>query len=336
MPIVVDGDGVIIKGHGRLLACKKLGMATVPVIVRDDLTPAQAKAARIADNKVSESDWDMDMLRIELAELGDMDFDLDLTGFGDFDFGLDEEPVEGLTDEDDTPEPPAEPRTKLGDVWLCGNHRVHCGDSTSIDAVDKLMDGKKADCVITDPPYGIGIDGQKESKSKNPKHNRKAHEFKGWDKQRPCDDIFNFIIALNIPVVIWGGNYFADLLPPTRGWIYWSKGQDGLTMSDGELAWTNSKKPLRCVVVNRAALQGSVHPTQKPLKVIEFSLAYIDAGNIVLDVFGGSGSTLIACEKTNRTCYMMELDTKYVDVIVNRWQNFTGKKATLESTGELF
>jgi site-specific DNA-methyltransferase (adenine-specific) len=211
-----------------------------------------------------------------------------------------------------------------------------CGDSTSIDAVEKLMDGQLAEAIVTDPPYGIGIDGQKESKSKNPKHNRKSHDFRGWDEERPDEGIFNYIVALNVPSVIWGGNYFADILPATRGWIYWSKGQDGLTMSDGELAWTTESTPLRSVTVNRAALQGSVHPTQKPLKVIEYSLEYIKAGKVVLDLFGGSGSTLIACEKTARQCRMMELDPKYCDVIIKRWEEYTGKNAVNSICGREF
>ena len=202
-----------------------------------------------------------------------------------------------------------------------------CGDSTDTTVIDKLMDGVKADMVFTDPPYGIGIDGQKESKCANPKHNRKAHEFRGWDNTRPDKSVFDYILSLNIPSVIFGGNYFADMLPATRGWIYWSKGQDGLTMSDGELAWTNVNKPLRCVTVNRANLGKTVHPTQKPLKVVEFCLDYAGEGKVVLDLFGGSGSTLIACEQLNRKCYMCELDPKYVDVIIDRWEKFTGQKA---------
>jgi site-specific DNA-methyltransferase (adenine-specific) len=249
---------------------------------------------------------------------------------------VEELPAEGLTDADDVPEAPDEPVTKPGDVWLLGSHRVMCGDSSDPLSIDTLLQNKIPNAVITDPPYGIGIDGQKESKSKNPKHNRKAHDFRGWDSERPDEGIFNYIAGLQCPAVIWGGNYFADLLPATRGWIYWSKGQDGLSMSDGELAWTTESKPLRCVTVNRAALQGSVHPTQKPLQVIEFSLDYITAGPVVLDLFGGSGSTLIACEKTGRQARLMELDPAYCDVIVKRWEDFTGKKAILEEAPEAF
>jgi DNA modification methylase len=158
----------------------------------------------------------------------------------------------------------------------------------------------------------------------------------GWDAERPDEGIFNYIVAANVPAVIWGGNYFADILPPSRGWLYWSKGQDGLTMSDGELAWTTSGTPLRAITVNRSALKDSVHPTQKPLQIVEFSLDYIKAGPVVLDLFGGSGSTLIACEKTNRKARLMELAPQYCDVIIKRWQDFTGKIATHAETGQPF
>jgi hypothetical protein len=338
-PVLVDEDGGIIAGHGRTMAAKRLGLREVPVMVARGWSDAKKRAYVLADNKLAlNAGWDDSMLALELKELGEIGFDLDLTGFS-----LDEiaalTPVEvepGLTDEDAVPEAPEEPTTRLGDVWILGQHRLMCGDSTSIDAVEKLMDGQLAEAIVTDPPYGIGIDGQKESKSKNPKHNRKSHDFRGWDDERPDEGIFNYIVALNVPSVIWGGNYFADILPATRGWIYWSKGQDGLTMSDGELAWTTESTPLRSVTVNRAALQGSVHPTQKPLKVIEYSLEYIKAGKVVLDLFGGSGSTLIACEKTGRQCRMMELDPKYCDVIIKRWQDYTGKQAVCQENSKTF
>jgi hypothetical protein len=340
-PILVDSNDGIIAGHGRLTAAQELGLRTVPVVVLDHLSERQRKAYILADNQLAlNAGWDTDLLRGELQDLAEQDFDLSLIGFSDDELAdllpdIEELPPEGA-DEDAAPEAPEEPVTKPGDVWLLGKHRVMCGDSSDPLSIKGLLMGKLPDAVVTDPPYGIGIDGQKESKSKNPKHNRKAHEFRGWDNERPDAGIFNYIAGINRPAVIWGGNYFADLLPATRGWIYWSKGQDGLSMSDGELAWTTESKPLRCVTVNRAALQGSVHPTQKPLQVIEFSLDYISAGNIVLDLFGGSGSTLIACEKTGRQARLMELDPRYCDVIVKRWQQFTGKTAKLEGTGEPF
>jgi site-specific DNA-methyltransferase (adenine-specific) len=247
-------------------------------------------------------------------------------------------PEEGKTDPDDVPEPPADPITKPGDLWILGNHRLLCGDSNDITAVDRLLDGASPDAVVTDPPYGIGIDGQKQSVCANPKHNRKAHAFKGWDSQRPDEGIFNYILSLQVPSLIWGGNYFADLLPASRGWVYWSKGQDGLSMSDGELAWSNNDKVLRSVTVNRGALnkEGSVHPTQKPAQVIAFSLEYLDAGKVVLDLFGGSGTTLIVCEQTNRHARLMELDPAYCDVIVKRWEDFTGNTAVCHPSDSHF
>lgn len=340
-PVIVDGESGIIAGHGRVMAAQKLGMEIVPVIEASHLTDAQRRAYIIADNRLAlDAGWDDEMLRVEFAELGEADFDLELTGFtlDEIDALQIEEVEEGLTDEDAVPEVPEQPVTVEGDVWLLGKHRLMCGDSTSIDAVEKLMAGVTPNAVVTDPPYGIGIDGQKGSISKNPKHNRKHHEKKGWDSERPDAGIFSWIVALGVPAVIWGGNYFADLLPPTRGWLYWSKGQDGLTMSDGELAWTTEDKPLRSKTVNRAQLRGSVHPTQKPVQVMEFSIGYLQTPQkgAVLDLFGGSGSTMIACEKTDRRALIMERDPGYCDSAIKRWQDFTGQEAVLESSGDKF
>jgi hypothetical protein len=338
-PVLVDEAGSIIAGHGRTLAAQRLKMTEVPVMVAKGWSEAKKRAYIIADNKLAlNAGWDNEMLAIEIGELGDHGFDLELTGFTDEEIAalMPVEVTNGLTDEDDAPAVQENSITVPGDVWVMGKHRLMCGDSGSIDAIDRLLAGEPISAIVTDPPYGIGIDGQKESKNKNPKHNRKAHAFMGWDAERPDEGIFNYIVAADVPAVIWGGNYFADLLPPTRGWLYWSKGQDGLTMSDGELAWTTQSTPLRAITVNRAALQGSVHPTQKPLQIVEFSLDYIKAGPVVLDLFGGSGSTLIACEKTGRAARLMELDPKYCDVIVKRWQEFTGKIATHAETGQPF
>lgn len=331
-PIVLSAVGhpfeqeIICCGHTTMQALKKFGATEAKVVVKSFDSESEFVDYNIRDNKTSEfAKWN----ESELVNLCS-EFEIDLAGMG---FNPDElgsgESKEGLTDEDDVPEVPAEPVAKLGQMWKLGDHRLMCGDSTDREQVERLMGGEKADSICTDPPYGIGIDGQKESKSANPKHNRKFHENRGWDSERPPKEVFEIILNMNCKAVIWGGNYFSDLLPATRGWIYWSKGQDGLTMSDGELAWTTESKPLRCVTVNRNALKGSVHPTQKPLEVIEYSLDFIDSGSLVLDLFGGSGSTLIACEKTGRKCRMMELDQKYCDVIIERWQNFTGKKAEL-------
>jgi len=334
-PVIIDEDNGIIAGHGRVMAAKKIGIDEVPCIQVTGWTKAQKKAYVIADNKLAlNAGWDESMLALELQELQELDFDLDLTGFSADELAdlFPDEEVEGLTDEDAVPDAPEQPVTIEGDIWTLGEHRLMCGDSTDAGSVALLMDGLKPNGVVTDPPYGIGIDGQKKSISKNPKHNRKEHEFRNWDGERPSKELFNFIVSLNCPSVIWGGNYFADLLPATRGWIYWSKGQDGLTISDGELAWTTENKPLRSKTVNRCELKGSVHPTQKPITIIQYSLEFIKVPEkgIVLDLFLGSGSTIIACEKTNRKCYGMELDPKYCDVIIKRWEEFTGQKATMD------
>jgi site-specific DNA-methyltransferase (adenine-specific) len=260
-------------------------------------------------------------LNAQLQELELAEFDVEAIGF---ETTVEPEPVI----EDEIPEV-VEPKAKLGDVWQLGRHKLMCGDSSDEGTLNKLLGNSTIDSIVTDPPYGIRIDGQKKSVSANPKHNRKEHEFRNWDAERPNRDLFDLILKQNVPTVIWGGNYFADYLPATRGWIYWDKGQDGLTMSDGELAWTTESKPLRAVTVNRAALIGSVHPTQKPLQVILFALDYLSSSKFVLDLFGGSGSTLIACEQTDRTCFMMELDPKYVDVIIARWEKLTGQTAEL-------
>ena len=340
--IVIDEDGRILAGNGTVEGAKKAGINNVRIIEaegdeliavrRTGLSEDEKVGLALADNRSSDlSEWDNEMLR-QLSE------EHDLTPWFQDDELLVEvlEPEEGNTDPDEVPEPPPEPITKPSDLWILGDHRLLCGDSTDVLAVERLMDGKYPDAIFTDPPYGIGIDGQKESICANPKHNRKAHAFKGWDSDRPAAEIFNLILGYQVPTAIFGGNYFADLLPASRGWIYWSKGQDGLSMSDGELAWTSLDKVLRSVTVNRAALQGSVHPTQKPTEVVAFSLEYLEAGKVVLDLFGGSGTTLIVCEQTGRKARVMELDPAYCDVIVKRWEDFTGKKAILEEAQEAF
>jgi DNA modification methylase len=333
-PILVDGEAGIIAGHGRLAAARKLGLKKIPVIELSHLSPTQKKALIIADNKLAlNAGWDNEMLALEFEELELDGFDLALTGFGEdeIDALKPEQVTEGLTDEDAVPDVPEEPKTKLGDIYQLGNHRLMCGDSNDILSIDKLLGGIIPNAIVTDPPYGIGIDGQKQSTSSNPKHNRKFHEKKNWDSERPNEGIFNWIVSMNVPSVIWGGNYFADLLPATRGWLYWNKGQDGLTMSDGELAWTTENKPLRSKTINRASLKGSIHPTQKPVEIIEFSIQYLNVptNGAVLDIFAGSGTIAIACEKQKIKSYMMEQDAGYCDAIVKRWEDFTGKKAEL-------
>lgn len=346
--IVIDEDNRILAGNGTIDGAKAAGIKNVRIIETDGdeiiavkrtgLSEEQKVGLALADNRTADlSEWDQEMLH-QLSEEHDISPWFDQDDLNEILNVTELDPEKGNTDPDDVPEAPEDPTTKPGDLWILGKHRLLCGDSNDLTAIDRLLNGSTPDAVVTDPPYGIGIDGQKKSVCANPKHNRKAHAFKGWDAERPDAGIFNYVLSLNVPSLIWGGNYFADLLPASRGWVYWSKGQDGLTMSDGELAWTNHDKVLRSVTVNRGVLnkQGSVHPTQKPYEVIRFSLDYLEAGIVILDLFGGSGTTLIACEKTRRQCRMMELDPAYCDVIVKRWEDFSGNTAICEPSAAHF
>jgi DNA modification methylase len=342
-PILVDGKNGIIAGHGRLAAARKLKLTEVPVIVLDHLTEAQKKALVIADNKLaSNAGWDDEMLRLELGDLQEMGFDATIAGFTteELDALLSvTEITDGLTDEDDVPEAPEEPTTRLGDVWVLGQHRLMCGDSTSIDAVEKLMDGQKADMVFTDPPYGINIGNQSQGKGGG-LAKKIDYGINEWDKSIPYEAI-NVALTLSDCCVFWGANYYADRLPPSSCWIVWDKDNGETDFADVELAWTTYKKAARLVKwkwsgmlqENMKDKEKRVHPTQKPIALPIWVFDKFKAGTIVLDLFGGSGSTLIACEKTARQCRMMELDPKYCDVIVKRWQEFTGKAATHAESG---
>jgi DNA modification methylase len=309
-PIVIDEHNMVLGGNMRLKACLEAGLTDVPVIHANNLSEEKKKEFIVKDN-VGYGEWDWDDLAnnwdaLELTEWG-----LDIPNF-------DAEVLEAQEDNFAAPEGGIETDIVLGDLFEIGEHRLLCGDSNDLAKIEELINNEPIGMIFTDPPYGIGIDGQKESKASNPKHNRKNHEFMGWDNTRPSEDIFQNILALNVPTVIFGGNYFADILPASRGWIYWSKGQDGLTMSDGELAWTNLDKPLRCVTVNRANIGKSVHPTQKPIQVVEFGIKYATESGSVLDLFGGSGSTMAACHNLKRKNFTMELEPKYCQVIIDR------------------
>jgi DNA modification methylase len=307
-PIVVNDDMIVLGGNMRLKACKEAGLKMVPIIKAEDLTEDQQREFIIKDN-VGFGDWDWE----ELANNWEAE-KLDEWGLDVPDFK-----VEPEAEEDDY-EVPETITTDIvpGDLFEIGEHRLLCGDSTNADDVARLLNEQKPELILTDPPYGIGIDGQKESKAKNPKHNRKYHEFRGWDSERPEQSTFDFLLLHCDAAIIWGGNYFADMLPASRGWLYWSKGQDGLTMSDGELAWTSIDKPLRSITVNRSALKGSEHPTQKPIKVMEFCINYAGDQKSIFDPFCGSGSTMVAAHQLRRKCWGMELDPKYCQVIVDR------------------
>lgn len=350
IPVVAKSDGLVVDGHLRLKAAKKLGLKEIPVVLADDMTEAQIKAFRISVNRMAEfAEWDNELLALELGELGAAGFDLELTGFTDEEIKalMPVEVTEGLTDEDDVPEVPAQPVTVLGDVWVLGKHRVMCGDSTSIDAVDKLMDGQKADMVFTDPPYGISIvKGGKVGGDSLAKTGTYA-PVAGDDTIDVAVEAIQVIKTLNAKVeIIWGGNYYANALENSSCWIVWDKrdAMAGNNFADCELAWTNQKTAVRKFAHTWSGMikasehgQKRVHPTQKPVKLAEWCFEQYGAEcETVLDLFCGSGSTLIACESSGKTGYMMELSPRYCDVIIKRWQEFTGKQAVHADTGKTF
>lgn len=331
-PIVIDRDGVIVIGHCRFEAAKKLKMKEVPCVSVDDLTPEQVNALRIVDNKTNESEWDLDILSEELS-------DLDLDDF-DFDFGLDEEPENEEVREVDVPDMPEEPVTKLGDIWQLGRHRLMCGDSLVQDDIDKLLDGNKCELTFTDPPYQLETQGggilMKTRSMKQIREN-------GVDTFNPSDLLIQSdtnIYCHNKPLI----KAYIELAE-NNGMAYdlcfYKKlctvpNYKGHMMTDCEyIAIIGKQDPnkglpkemySKCYIGKKDADNKLSY--SKPVELCAKYVQLYGKKNI-LDLFGGSGSTLIACEQTERNCYMMEHDPKYVDVIIQRWENFTGEKAVL-------
>ena len=331
-PIVVDRDGVIVIGHCRALAAKKLGMKDVPCVCVDDLTPEQVNALRLVDNKSNESDWDFDLLADELPGL-------DLSAF-DFDWGLPEGQTENVV-EDEAPEvdEESEPITKMGDIWQLGRHRLMCGDSTDKETVELLMDGKKADMVFTDPPYGVDYEGINND-SRSGLEDLLTSAFENYKENcidgasvycfhsDKCADIFHAVFRSFChfsSTIIWEkqslvlsqGDYQSIHEPCLYGWF-----------DNGTHRFFGDRKQTSVWKFDRKSVYG--HTTPKPIGFICKALENSSKKNEkVLDLFGGSGSTLIACEQLDRTCYMMELDPKYCDVIIERWENLAGEKAVL-------
>jgi DNA modification methylase len=357
---LIDKDNGIIAGHGRVMAAQSLSLDTVPCIRLGHLSDTQRRAYILADNRLAEigGGWDEEMLKLELAELGDLDVDLDAIGFGAIDLAeMEMEEVTGNTDPDEVPEPPVDPVTVLGDVWVLGNHRLMCGDSTSIDAVEKLMDGGKADMVFTDPPYGMFLDTDYDAMFAADKSHRKTG--KRFDEVAGDHDDFAPELISTIftafpdadEVFIWGADYFSELIPNRKdgSWVVWDKrtneNMDKVSGNTFELCWSK-KKHKRLIArilwsghhgMQKDDTKTRVHPTQKPVElVLWFFEQWGKDCKTVVDLFGGSGSTLIACQKTGRAARLMELDPKYCDVIVKRWQDFTGKQATHEVSGKKF
>ena len=358
-PVLVDGDNGIIAGHGRVLAARKLGLAEVPCIELAHLSEAQKKAYIIADNKLAlNAGWDNELLALEFGELQELGFDLDLTGFDadELEALMPVEVPEGLTDEDAVPEVPADPVTKLGDVWVLGKHRVMCGDSTSPAAFAALMAGQSADMVFTDPPYGMSYDGGRSKKGFGMIKNDDAQgsdlvglvrdaiatartHCKGGAATYVCfpwrtySEFEAALESVGVEVsscIVWNKGSVGlghQEYRPQHEFIFYSKGG----------AWYGDRSQSDVWTVSRGNTGAYVHPTQKPVELVERAIQNSSkGGDTVVDCFGGSGSTLIACEKTGRHARLMELDPKYCDVIVRRWQDFTGKQATLESDGRTF
>jgi len=363
-PILAGSDGVIVAGHGRLAAAQKLGLEVVPVVVLDHLTPTQRRALVIADNRIAENaGWDDAMLRVEIAALQDDAFDLTLTGF-DADalaelMAGDEPDAEGETDDDAVPEVSETPVSRPGDVWLLGGHRLLCGDSTVAESYDRVLDGEPVDMVFTDPPYNVNY------------ANSAKDKMRGKDRAILNDNLgdgfYDFLLAALTPTVAHcrGGIYVAmssselDVLQAAfraaggkwSTFIIWAKNTFTLGRADYQrqyepilYGWPEGAQRHWCgdrdqgdVWNIKKPQKNDLHPTMKPVELVERAIRNSSRpGNVVLDPFGGSGTTLIAAEKTGRLARLIELDPKYVDVIVRRWQDWTGKQATRESDGATF
>jgi site-specific DNA-methyltransferase (adenine-specific) len=337
----------IVEGHGRLIACKELGYTEVPIIRLDHLSDEERKAYTLAHNKLTmNSDFDLDILNDELDDI----LNIDMSDFG-FDLDLEDEEEKEII-EDEVPEVPEEPKAKLGDIYQLGNHRLMCGDSTKEEDVTKLMNGVKADMVFTDPPYGVSYTGGVIHGNKiNTDHKREMLKNDDVDIYSDFIPLLNKIIDDGAIYIFYATCNSYELLKPLKendielnSIIVWNKINTGY--ADMNSNYKNKYEP--CVYCKRKGHKlnfvgpttentvwdiekdrdNKLHPTQKPIKVPARAIS--NSSNIdgkVLDLFGGSGSTLIACEQLNRKCYMMELDPHYIDVIIQRWENFTGEKA---------
>jgi DNA modification methylase len=371
-PLVIDKDNKIVVGHTRLLAAKELGLKTVPCVVANDLSDEQIKAYRIMDNKSSEyASWNYGLLTKEVTDLLEADYDLNLTGFDEFelkdlgidiDLGFAEQP---LTSEDDAPAIEENPITVLNDIWQLGNHKLICGDSTELNTINLLMESQKADLIFTDPPYGISFGGGRAKGTTEKGDKVKAHgmiindDLRDDDlsnllkdalsnskmfakEEAPCYVCFNYKNFVNFEESFEDAGFKVDSL------IVWDKRSIGLGMSNyrpqhefifyckgGQ--WFGSKNQSDLWSMSRGNTSAYVHPTQKPVELISKALENSSKkGDIVIDVFGGSGSTVIACELHNRKAMIVDLDPKYCDVIIKRWQNYTGKDAIHLETNKTY
>ena len=345
-PVLIDEQDMLIAGHGRIMAAKKLGLDEVPCLVLSGLTEAQKKAYVIADNKLAlNAGWDDELLRVELEGLDELGFDLDLLGFSDDELSMLLEPdqVDGLTDEDAVPDVPDQPVSVLGDIWQLGNHRLMCGDSTSIDSIDKLLEGQKVEMVFTDPPYNIDYQGVagNHDKIKNDKMSDPDFVQFLMDSVLGCETMYVCCswhyahlfreAMVNIDrtpkaMIVW------DKVNPAQHLDKYFK-QHEIIFYYGDYG---GQKTLRGDVWQMKRQKNTVHPTMKPVELIDMAMVDHPDKKVIYDGFGGSGSTLISCEKNHRHARLMELDEKYVDVIINRWQDFAGKEAVHIESGKTY
>lgn len=355
VPIVVDRENEIVTGHTRLLAAKKLGMSEVPVVVADDLSDAEVRAFRLADNKVSElSGWDWSLLESELDELEDLDLEFDMEEFG-FDLLSESGEYTDVLEDEFNDELPVQGKTKSGNVWILGKHRLMCGNSLDPEDVNKLMRGERADLLLTDPPYNINYQGATEEKLTIQNDSMGDEEFRGFlTNAFSCADS---VMKPGASFYIWhaeseGYNFRGSLRDvgwQVRQCIIWNKSQMTLGRQDyqwkhepclygwtegGSHSWYSDRKQTTVLNFDKPLRNGE-HPTMKPVELFAYLIENSSKkGDAVLDLFGGSGTTLIACEQLGRNAFIMELDEKYCDVIINRWEQLTGREAVLESKGE--
>lgn len=345
VPIVIDKNNVIVAGHTRYKAAKKLKMSEVPCIIADDLTDEQIKAFRLADNKVAEkAEWDFDLLNAELDDI--IDLDMELFGFED---ALQDDAEEAVEDEFEV-ELPAEPKSKLGDIYQLGNNRLMCGDSTVLEDVEKLMGGEQADMLLTDPPYNVNYEGKTKDKLKIKNDKMGNDNF----RQFLTDAFSNADMVMKPGAVfyIWhadseGYNFRGACFD--AGWtvrqcLIWNKNSMVMGRQDyqwkhepclygwkegaGHL-WASDRKQTTVINFDKPT-RNDMHPTMKPIPLFDYQIKNnTKGGDVVLDLFGGSGTTIMACEQNGRRGYCMEYDPRYVDVIINRWEKFTGEKAVL-------
>lgn len=353
-PVLIDEKDNVIAGHGRIMAAKQIGMDTIPVMVLSHLSDTKKRAYILADNRIAlNAGWSPELLRAEFESLLNDGFDVTLTGFTQDEIDAFLNPqiiVEGNGDPDAVPDIVPDPVTVPGDVWLLGNHRLMCGDSTMIDQVEKLINGEKVEMVFTDPPYGIKIvetgsfsDG-KQYGSMKAKHGE-YDAVKNDDSTKTAHDVYRLCKGMNIKTLIfWGANFYPAVLDEGMSWLVWDKNTCAPSFSECEIAFVNKVGKLKLfkhqwsgMIKDSERGEKRCHPTQKPVALAEWCFQeYGKEAKSILDLFGGSGSTLIACEKTGRKCLMMELSPQYCDVIVSRWQKFTGQDAKLDASGLTF